>query len=94
MLAKFNSPAHKHGTLDLLFYEFSIGFPEDVALLQLVKEFIQLPPKARGMLATRVHDKLARSDLDFFCRVRSDKSVLVNGASAVGMAQRILRGGV
>ena len=78
-LAKFNSPAHKHGTLDPLISEFSIGSPEGVALLQLAEALIRLPPEARGMPATLVRDKLARGDLDFFSHARSDKSVLVNG---------------
>jgi len=94
-LSKFNSPLHKHGTLDPLISEFSIGSPEGVALLQLAEALIRLPPEARGMPATLVRDKLARGDLDFFSHFAGDKSVLVNGASlAVGAVQRILRGDV
>jgi hypothetical protein len=94
-MSKFNSPMHKHGTLDPLISEFSIGSPEGVALLQLAEALIRLPPEARGMPATLVRDKLARGDLDFFSHARTDKSVLVNGASlAVGTVQRILRGDV
>lgn len=77
------------------FHKFNLRgrYGSGVALMQLAEALIRLPPEARGMPGQLVRDKLATGDLDFFSHVRSDKSVLINGASmALSTVQRVLRG--